>query len=133
MAHRFTDEQVNGKFMAMYTLQWRKFAYFEYKFENFTEQNLSEFRTVVNLFDRTGEGILAYHQISNFARCFGMNPLEDDVALLLGGGDPENKPTLEDMQTKALAFEDILPILWALSQYKEPGSYSDFCEALKVN
>ena len=62
-----------------------------------------------------------------------MNPLEDDVALLLGGGDPENKPTLEDMQTKALAFEDILPILWALSQYKEPGNYSDFCEALKVN
>ena len=61
-----------------------------------------------------------------------MNPLEEDVALLLGGGDPENKPTLEDMQTKALAFEDILPILWALSQYKEPGSYSDFCEALKV-
>lgn len=96
------------------------------------ELNVSEFRTVVNLFDRTGEGILAYHQISNFARCFGMNPLEEDVALLLGGGDPENKPTLEDMQTKALAFEDILPILWALSQYKEPGSYSDFCEALKV-
>ena len=61
-----------------------------------------------------------------------MNPLEEDVALLLGGGDPENKPTLEEMQTKALAFEDILPILWAISQYKEPGSYSDFCEALKV-
>ena len=110
-----------------------KIRAFREKSENFTKQNPSEFRTVVNLFDRTGEGILAYHQISNFARCFGMNPLEDDVALLLGGGDPENKPTLEDMQTKALAFEDILPILWALSQYKEPGSYSDFCEALKVN
>ena len=54
-------------------------------------------------------------------------------AIAPGGGDPENKPTLEDMQTKALAFEDILPILWALSQYKEPGSYSDFYEALKVN
>ena len=66
------------------------------------------------------------------ARCFGYNPLDSHVRVLLGGGDEENPATATDMMTKSISFEDFLPILWAISQADEPGAYEDFLEGLKV-
>ena len=52
--------------------------------------------------------------------------------MLLAGGDEENLPSKEDMATKSLTFEDFLPVLWAISNTADPGSYEDFLEGLKV-
>ena len=70
--------------------------------------------------------------MANYARCFGLNPLMEDIQILLGGGDESQMCTLQEMESRALAFEDILPIVWALKNYKDPGCYEDFVEALKV-
>ena len=40
---------------------------------------ISEFKDAFELFDRTGEGIIAYDQCANLARCFGYNPSEYTV------------------------------------------------------
>ena len=62
-----------------------------------------------------------------------MNPLTEDIQILLGGGDESNMATQQDMNSKCLMFEDILPIIWALKNYQDPGCYEDFVEALKVS
>lgn len=41
-------------------------------------------------------------------------------------------PTKEDMATKSISFDDFLPILWGVATSKDPGSFEDFMEGLKV-
>ncbi|CAG5102547.1 Oidioi.mRNA.OKI2018_I69.chr1.g352.t1.cds [Oikopleura dioica] len=98
----------------------------------FTEEQIEEFKDAFELFDKTGEGMIKYGECVNLARCFGYNPSEYSVLLLLCGGDEENLPSKEDMATKSLSFDDYLPILWAISNSTDPGSYEDFLEGLKV-
>jgi len=91
-----------------------------------------EFKDGFELFDMTGEGIIPWSQCANVARCFGFNPLEEQVKLLLAGGDEENMPKKEDMATKSIHFDDFLGILWGIATANTPGSYEDFYEGLKV-
>ena len=101
-------------------------------FDKENNKNFLEFKDAFELFDRTGEGIIPYSECAALARCFGYNPLDSHVRVLLGGGDEENPATATDMMTKSISFEDFLPILWAISQADEPGAYEDFLEGLKV-
>ncbi|CBY22898.1 unnamed protein product [Oikopleura dioica] len=98
----------------------------------FTEEQIAEFKDAFELFDKTGQGLIKYNECANFARCFGYNPAEYTVQVLLAGGDEENLPTSEEMALKSLPFEDFLPLLWAISHSPDPGSYEDFLEGLKV-
>merc|ERR1711990_1327246 len=97
-----------------------------------TEEQVDEFKDGFELFDVTGEGIIPWSQCANVARCFGFNPLEEQVKLLLAGGDEENMPKKEDMATKSIHFDDFLGILWGIATANTPGSYEDFYEGLKV-
>merc|ERR1719427_1106899 len=72
----------------------------------FSEEQVDEFKDGFELFDMTGEGIIPWSQCSNVARCFGFNPMEEQVKLLLAGGDEENMPTKDDMATKSIHFDD---------------------------
>lgn len=36
------------------------------------------------------------------------------------------------METKSISFDDFMPILWAVAQSPDPGSFEDFMEGLKV-
>ena len=92
-------------------------------------------RDALELFDggkSAGDAIIPFNQVANFARSFGWNPLDSTVAVLLGGGDEENPATKKDMETKCISFEDLLPILWAISTGPDPGNFDDFMEAMKV-
>ena len=62
-----------------------------------------------------------------------MNPVLEDIQILLGGGDWLSRATEQDMDSKCISFEDVLPIIWALQNYSDPGTYGEFVEALKVN
>ena len=52
--------------------------------------------------------------------------------LLVGSEEDEDQPTKADMESKSISFDDFLPVLWALATSKDPGSYEDFFEGLKV-
>merc|ERR1711887_179754 len=80
----------------------------------FTEEQVEEFKDAFELFDRTGEGVVKWAECAPLARCFGFNPTDSKVRMLLCG------------------FEDFLPILWGVATSKDPGSYEDFYEGLKV-
>ena len=95
--------------------------------------SLLEFKDAFELFDRTGEGIIPFSECAALARCFGFNPLDSHVRVLLGGGDEENACPPAEMMTKSISFEDFLPILWAIANAEEPGTYDEFYEGLKVS
>jgi len=52
--------------------------------------------------------------------------------VLLAGGDEENLPSKDDMKNKSISFDDFMPILWAVANSADPGSFEDFMEGLKV-
>ena len=110
--------------------------YFPYKsFWLKADFYFSAMRDALELFDggrSAGDAIIPFNQVANFARSFGWNPLDSTVAVLLGGGDEENPATKQDMQTKCISFEDLLPILWAISTGPDPGNFDDFMEAMRV-
>ena len=100
----------------------------DYKLEFF-----SEFKDAFELFDRTGEGVIAWGECSSLARCFGFNPTDLKVKILLvGSEEEEDQPSAADMAGKSISFDDFLPILWGIATSKDPGSYEDFFEGLKV-
>ena len=80
----------------------------------------------------SGEGVVPWHQVSSICRCFGYNPLEGQVRVLLAGGNEDEPATKEDLETKMIHFDDFLPILWAIENCNAPGTYEDFYEGLKV-
>ena len=55
----------------------------------------SEFKDAVELFDPSGDNIIPWSEVANFARAFGYNPLDSHVRILLGGGD-EDHPASKD-------------------------------------
>ena len=129
MAHEFTEDQVDGKKERYF---YYKFFNKNFDFWNFSEIFCLEFKDAFELFDRTGEGVIPYNQCSSLARCFGYNPTDTSVKILLGGGDEENMPTKQEMEEKSISFDDFLPILWAIANSNAPGTYEDFYEGLKV-
>ena len=92
-----------------------------------TVPKVAELKDAFELFDKTGTGIIPYSECANLARCFGYDPLESTVQQLLGA-------TKEEMETKSIAFDDYLNILWGISQAgAAPGNHEDFMECLKVS
>lgn len=128
MAHEFTEDQIDGKIEIFMGNEYGFGFSVIARFFNF----FSEFKDAFELFDRTGEGVIPYNQCSSLARCFGYNPTDTSVKILLGGGDEENMPTKQEMEEKSISFDDFLPILWAIANSNAPGTYEDFYEGLKV-
>ena len=44
--------------------------------------------------------MIPWKEAANVARCFGFNPLDSYVRVLLNGGDEENPASKADMETK---------------------------------
>merc|ERR1712242_287626 len=79
----------------------------------FSEEQVEEFKDAFELFDRTGEGVIAWSECSSLARCFGFNPTDSKVKILLvGSEEEEDLPSAADMAGKSISFDDFLPILW---------------------
>ena len=65
------------------------------------------------------------------ARCFGYDPLDSHVAIILGPGD--DKPVSKaDMNEKYLTFDEYLPVLWQISQAEIVTTYEEYVEAMKI-
>ena len=98
---------------------------------NFSKEEVAEFQQDFELFDMRGKGVIPFNQCANLARCYGFDPLDSHVAILLGPGD--DKPaSKDDMATKSLTFEEYLPVLWQISQAVITATVDDYMEAMKV-
>lgn len=57
-----------------------------------------EFKEAFLLFDRTGEGKIAYSQCGDVMRALGQNPVNAEVLKVLGNPKLEGKPLISQLQ-----------------------------------
>lgn len=94
--------------------------------QSFSEEEVADFKEAFLLFDRTGESKVTCGQVADIMRALGQNPTNAEVKKILGN------PSNEEMNAKKLAFEEFLPMLQAIANNKNQGTFEDFVEGLRV-
>lgn len=92
----------------------------------FSQDQQEDFKEAFLLFDRTGESKVTCGQVADIMRALGQNPTNAEVKKILGN------PSNEEMNAKKLAFEEFLPMLQAIANNKNQGTFEDFVEGLRV-
>uniref|UniRef100_F7GB39 Myosin light chain 1/3, skeletal muscle isoform n=1 Tax=Callithrix jacchus TaxID=9483 RepID=F7GB39_CALJA len=92
----------------------------------FSKEQQDEFKEAFLLFDRTGECKITLSQVGDVLRALGTNPTNAEVRKVLGN------PSNEEMNAKKIEFEQFLPMMQAISNNKDQGTYEDFVEGLRV-
>jgi len=92
---------------------------------NFTEEQVSEFKDLFTLFDRSGEEKIAYHDVGEALRAFGYVPTNEEVNTIL------NSPSKDEMGSKFVTFNEFLPMLAQVGKVKRSG-FEDFIDGLKL-
>lgn len=62
--------------------------------------SIAEFKEAFCLFDRTGEGRIAYSQCGDVMRALGQNPINADVLRVLGNPKMEGKPLINQSRIR---------------------------------
>uniref|UniRef100_F7FEA1 Myosin light chain 1/3, skeletal muscle isoform n=1 Tax=Monodelphis domestica TaxID=13616 RepID=F7FEA1_MONDO len=94
--------------------------------KSFSADQIADFKEAFLLFDRTGESKITLSQVGDVLRALGTNPTNAEVKKVLGN------PSNEEMNAKKIEFEQFLPMMQAISNNKDQGSYEDFVEGLRV-
>ncbi|XP_073502708.1 myosin light chain 1/3, skeletal muscle isoform isoform X1 [Phyllobates terribilis] len=92
----------------------------------FSQDQQDDFKEAFLLFDRTGDSKITYSQVADVMRALGQNPTNAEVRKVLGN------PSNEEMNAKKIEFEQFLPMLQAVANNKDQGSFEDFVEGLRV-
>ncbi|XP_004470259.1 myosin light chain 1/3, skeletal muscle isoform isoform X1 [Dasypus novemcinctus] len=92
----------------------------------FSKEQQDDFKEAFLLFDRTGESKITLSQVGDVLRALGTNPTNAEVKKVLGN------PSNEEMNAKKIEFEQFLPMMQAISNNKDQGTYEDFVEGLRV-
>ncbi|XP_048835392.1 myosin light chain 1, skeletal muscle isoform-like [Brienomyrus brachyistius] len=92
----------------------------------FSSDQMDDYREAFGLFDRVGDSKVAYNQVADIMRALGQNPTNKDVAKILGN------PSAEEMANKRVDFESFLPMLQAIVNTTEKGTFEDYVEGLRV-
>uniref|UniRef100_A0A1D5QXQ5 Myosin light chain 1/3, skeletal muscle isoform n=1 Tax=Macaca mulatta TaxID=9544 RepID=A0A1D5QXQ5_MACMU len=92
----------------------------------FSKEQQDEFKEAFLLFDRTGDSKITLSQVGDVLRALGTNPTNAEVRKVLGN------PSNEELNAKKIEFEQFLPMMQAISNNKDQGTYEDFVEGLRV-
>ena len=92
---------------------------------NFTDEQVSEFKDLFTLFDRSGEEKISYHDVGECLRAFGYTPTNEEVNTIL------NSPSQDDMGSKFVTFNEFLPMLAQVGKVKRSG-FDEFIDGLKL-
>ncbi|XP_076119869.1 myosin light chain 1, skeletal muscle isoform [Alosa pseudoharengus] len=93
---------------------------------DFTPDQIEDYREAFGLFDRVGDGKVAYNQIADIMRALGQNPTNKEVKHILGNPSPE------DMAAKRVEFEQFLPMLQTVINNPNKAQFEDYVEGLRV-
>jgi len=91
----------------------------------FSADQIEDFKEAFGLFDRVGDGQVAFNQVADIMRALGQNPTNKDVVKILGS------PSADDMANKRLAFDAFLPMLAQIDSAVK-GTVDDYVEGLRV-
>ncbi|KAE8580490.1 hypothetical protein XENTR_v10024443 [Xenopus tropicalis] len=94
--------------------------------KSFSADEVADFKEAFLLFDRTGDSKIALNQVADVMRALGQNPTNAEVKKVLGN------PSAEEMNAKKIEFEQFLPMMQAVANNKDQGSFEDFVEGLRV-
>ncbi|XP_002738813.1 myosin-2 essential light chain-like [Saccoglossus kowalevskii] len=89
---------------------------------SYNEDQMAEMRDTFSIFDKKGDGKIEIRVLGDVIRALGYNPTQADVKRYASGMGPDHR----------ISFEEFLPIVQAVKQYKEPGSYEEYVEGLRV-
>uniref|UniRef100_A0A8C5MGK9 Myosin light chain 1 n=1 Tax=Leptobrachium leishanense TaxID=445787 RepID=A0A8C5MGK9_9ANUR len=92
----------------------------------FSQDQQDDFKEAFLLFDRTGQSKISLGQVADIMRALGQNPTNAEVKKVLGN------PSAEEINAKQIDFEQFLPMLQAVANNKDQGSFEDFVEGLRV-
>lgn len=93
---------------------------------DFSPDQMDDYREAFGLFDRVGDGKVAYEQVADIMRALGQNPTNKEVKGILGNPSPE------DMASKRVDFEGFLPMLQTIINSPNKGTLDDYVEGLRV-
>uniref|UniRef100_A0A8C5MDP6 Myosin light chain 1 n=1 Tax=Leptobrachium leishanense TaxID=445787 RepID=A0A8C5MDP6_9ANUR len=93
---------------------------------SFSADEVADFKEAFLLFDRTGQSKISLGQVADIMRALGQNPTNAEVKKVLGN------PSAEEINAKQIDFEQFLPMLQAVANNKDQGSFEDFVEGLRV-
>ncbi|XP_074154910.1 myosin light chain 1/3, skeletal muscle isoform isoform X2 [Sminthopsis crassicaudata] len=117
---------------------------------SFSADQIADFKEAFLLFDRTGESKITLSQVGDVLRALGTNPTNAEVKKVLGNPSNEGNNSnvskklktwfinlkmvtfLSELNAKKIEFEQFLPMMQAISNNKDQGSYEDFVEGLRV-
>uniref|UniRef100_A0A2K5TNH5 Myosin light chain 1/3, skeletal muscle isoform n=1 Tax=Macaca fascicularis TaxID=9541 RepID=A0A2K5TNH5_MACFA len=102
------------------------FSFSSSPLQSFSADQIAEFKEAFLLFDRTGDSKITLSQVGDVLRALGTNPTNAEVRKVLGN------PSNEELNAKKIEFEQFLPMMQAISNNKDQGTYEDFVEGLRV-
>merc|ERR1712176_587616 len=98
----------------------------------FSEEQVEEFKDAFELFDRTGEGVIAWNECSSLARCFGFNPTDTKVKILLvGSEEEEDLPSAADMASKSISSDELRHVMMNLGEKLTNDEVSQLLEGME--
>ncbi len=90
--------------------------------EQFTEEQLNEFKETFSLFDRDGDGTISTKELGTVMRALGQNPTESELQDMINEVDADGNGTLD--------FSEFLSLM--ATKTKELDTEDEFIEAFKV-
>ena len=90
--------------------------------EQFTEEQITEFKDTFSLFDRDGDGTISTKELGTVMRALGQNPTESDLQEMINEVDADGNGTLD--------FSEFLSLM--ARKTKELDTEDEFVEAFRV-
>ncbi|XP_077973267.1 myosin light chain 3, skeletal muscle isoform-like [Styela clava] len=119
----------------------------------YSEEKIENIKEAFELFDTTGDGKIAYHQVGDVTRAMGEDPTNEDVTKFMRNSSADgiitkahhllpiimfifvafnNRGFICVVKPENKTVEEFLPIFQKIIQEGQKGTFEDFVEGLRV-